>query len=124
MRILLLIVTLFCVFSCGHPSKAVVSSFDTVDVFFTNPVNGVKGWTNGVYNPRGIFTRKDLDDSTSTEGKYDTSWVINLPDSIRDPKTNKPRYDSIRRNWLIPKWYSISKLYITPDPNTRKYYNQ
>lgn len=109
--------------SCSNSTGGIAARHDTADVFYTNPVNGGKGWNVGVCDPKGFFMLKNQKDSSSTAGKWDTLWKINIPDSARDPKTNKPYYDSARKSWYVDKWYFIDKQLVQVDRNGRKYKN-
>lgn len=70
------------------------------------------------YSDSAVFTIKKVrqldEDSSSTSAKFvpDTSWVIlipNLKDTIKDPKTHKPLYDSVNKTYHVNQvWYKLT----------------
>lgn len=110
--------------SCNSSGGKYVAKHDTADVFYTNPLNGGKGLATGIYNPNGIFVLENQKDSSSTKGKWDTAWVINIPDSARDPRTNVAILDSAHHARIIDRWYTIDHRFVTIDPNGRHYNNK
>lgn len=100
--------------SCGSKEKPFVHEHDTVNVYYIDPRTGGRGWSKGVYDTKRTFVAKD---SGSTDGKWvnEKGWQVAIIDSIRDPKTGKARYDSVKKTWLSTSYYLIDRHYIQPD---------